>query len=230
MNEPLEQLRRCEAFRGADTPALKALAAGSKLCRFSPRVPVYLASDRADSLCLLVDGRIALGHVNELGKRSWLTFVDPGELFGEQALCSSPVRDQCAESFETSRVLIIPAKVVRQLLSTRAALAASMLEAVGRRMMQTNRRWRRQFYLSNRERLIHVLLDLADQYGSHDGTTIAHNRLVARGSGRVYRKHSRKRLRRNRPSSRRGSDQLIASPARIVPPASLDFARLPGVG
>jgi len=172
VNESLECLQSCVAFARTDEAALKELAAGSELRTFAQRQPVYLASDRADSVYLLISGRIAVGHVNELGKRAWLTFVRPGELFGEQSLFEWPARDQYAAPFQISRVLIIPARVFRPIILACPEFGASMLRLVGERLMQTNRRWTRQFYLSNRERLIHILLDLADQYGSRRGDVI----------------------------------------------------------
>ncbi|MBI2477543.1 MAG: Crp/Fnr family transcriptional regulator [Planctomycetia bacterium] len=172
MNELVSHLKSCAAFAGASTTDIRHLASGSKLRSFATKATIYVPSDTVDALYLLVEGRVAVGQVSPLGKRSWLTFVSVGQLFGEQSLLGWPRREQIAVSFEPSRLLAIPSSNARRVMSESTQFAGAMMQVVGERLAWTSRRWSTQFYLSTRERIIHVLLDLAEQYGtcSDNGT------------------------------------------------------------
>lgn len=172
MDKTLQQLKACAAFSGATIAELRELGSNSRLLTVEPRHPVYLPGDPANSLMLLIQGRIVLGHASEFGKRSWLMFIDPGQLFGEQALLGWPRRDQIAESFEPSQVLAIQSANAQRVMSKSSRFATAMVHVVGERLVRTSRRWSTQFYWSTRERIIHVLLDLSEQYGvySDQGT------------------------------------------------------------
>jgi CRP-like cAMP-binding protein len=99
------------------------------------------------------------------GRQSILCFVNPGEVFGELALFGARNEDEYAETTEISLIVIIPASIMHQLLSASPELSLRISRLVGLRRRRIERRLKNLLFQSNRERLIRLLLELADDYG-----------------------------------------------------------------
>ncbi len=99
------------------------------------------------------------------GKQATLAFVEPGELFGELALVGSAVREERAEAFVDSVVVLIPRHELNHLMETSPELSIGVTKLIGMRRLRIERRLRNLLFRSNRERLGHLLLELAEQYG-----------------------------------------------------------------
>ena len=104
-------------------------------------------------------------HLTAEGKESILAFVEPGELFGEMAMFDAPQRDEFVESIRPSTVVMIPIEEMHHLMTERADVALGITKIVGLRRRRIERRLKNLLFLSNRERLVHLLLDLAEQFG-----------------------------------------------------------------
>jgi CRP-like cAMP-binding protein len=127
---------------------------------------VYLPVERADAVFLLVQGRVKICHITPDGKQSILALIEPGELFGELALYSDgEKRDEYAEAAEDSTVVMIDGTAVHELMQTRADLSLGISKLIGMRRRPIERRLRNLLFLSNRERLTHLLLELVERYG-----------------------------------------------------------------
>jgi len=163
--ESLKFLEQSKAFSNVERPALNQIAESSCILSYPPRRVVYVANEPPESLCVLIRGRVALGHFTRQGKRSWLLFVDAGETFAEQSLLPWPRHEECAETFESSQILRISAHVIRDLLPLYPQLALATIRLLGERLKRTHHRWKTQFFRSTRERLAIILLELSKQYG-----------------------------------------------------------------
>ena len=133
---------------------------------FSRGEPIYLPADEARSVFLLAEGRAKICHLTPEGKQSILAFIDPGELFGELALLDAPQRDEYAEAVERSTVVMIPAAAMQELMERFPNVSLGVTKLFGFRRQRIERRLKNLLFLSNRERLTHLLLELVEQYGS----------------------------------------------------------------
>ncbi len=165
-------LKHCDLFQRLPTDQLVALESRCRLRKFPRGTSVYLPADQADAILLLTEGRIKIGSSNEDGKQTILALIDPGELFGELALTGSTHRDEFAEAAENSSVLLIPKEVMEQLLARNPELAMGITRLIGLRRRRIESRLKYLLFRSNRERLIHLLLELAEQYGVPTATGI----------------------------------------------------------
>ena len=145
MSEKLWYLKQCPLFDRVGSDDVSQVEKAGKARRFPRGEPIYLPAEEASSVLLLVSGRAKICHLTPDGKQSILAFIESGELFGELAILEHGNRDEYAEAVETSVVVMIPADVIQQLLE---------------------RRLKNLLFLSNRERLTHLLLELAEQYGA----------------------------------------------------------------
>lgn len=162
-------LKRCDLFQRLEPAQLHMLESRCRARRFPARTPVYLPADQADAVLLLAEGRVKLGNFTEEGKQTILAFIEPGEIFGELTLVGpndqSSQREEYAETLEKSLILLIPADAVRQLIEDNPHVSLGVTRLFGLRRKRIERRLKYLLFRSNRERLIHVLLELAEQYG-----------------------------------------------------------------
>jgi len=103
------------------------------------------------------------------GKQTILAFIEPGEIFGELNLIdtgsATPSRDEYAETLEKSTILLIPADTMRQLINENPHVSMGITKLFGLRRRRIERRLKYLLFRSNRERLVHLLLELAEQFG-----------------------------------------------------------------
>ena len=168
-------LKNCHLFERLAAEALSKVEIASRVRTFPKKSPIYLPADHAQDVFLLATGRIKLCHVTPDGKQSILAFIDPGELFGELAMLDGGQREEYAEALEKSTVVLIPRVAIEQLMEAHAHLTMGVTKMIGLRRRRIERRLKNLLFLSNRDRLIHLILDLVEQYGktTEDGVALA---------------------------------------------------------
>ena len=165
MSEKLWFLKNCQLFERMAPESLSEVELASRIRNFSKKSPIYLPSDHSNDVFLLASGRIKLCHITPEGKQSILAFIEPGELFGELAVLDGGQREEYAEALEKSTVVLIPRVTIERMMETHADLTMGITKMIGLRRRRIERRLKNLLFLSNRERLIHLILDLAEQYG-----------------------------------------------------------------
>jgi CRP-like cAMP-binding protein len=168
MSEKLWYLKNCPLFEQLSADDLKNVEARSKSRTFARGTPIYLPLDETNSVFLLASGRVKICHLTPDGKQSILAFIEPGELFGELALLEVGPRDEYAESAEKSTIVLIPGEVMQQLMESHAGVTLGVTKLIGMRRRRIEQRLKNLLFLSNRDRLTHLLLELAEQYGTRE--------------------------------------------------------------
>lgn len=172
MSSKLWFLKRCDLFERLTAEDLARIEISSRARTFAKKNPVYLPADSAEDVFLVAEGRIKICHLTPDGKQSILAFVEPGELFGELAIFEGGDRDEYAEAVEDSLIVLIPGAAMRRLMEERSELSLGISKMIGLRRRRIERRLKNLLFLSNRDRLTHLLLELAEQYGRTAGDTI----------------------------------------------------------
>ncbi|MBX3424183.1 MAG: Crp/Fnr family transcriptional regulator [Pirellulales bacterium] len=165
MTERLWYIKSCELFRRLSTAQLAALEARSRTRAFARGSTIYLPQDLADGVLLLAEGRAKIGSYSAEGKQTILAFIDPGEVFGELALMGGEQREEFAEAIEKSLIVAIPRDLMVQLVEENPALSLGVAKLFGMRRLRIERRLKYLLFRSNRDRLIHLVLELAERYG-----------------------------------------------------------------
>jgi CRP-like cAMP-binding protein len=169
MTEKLWFLKRCDLFQRLSPKELERLESRCRAKAFPRNSPVYLPIDQAQSVFLLASGRVKICHSTPEGKQAILALVEPGELFGELAVFDSGARDEYALALEASTVVMIPREEMERLIQEHPVVSMSLTRMMGLRRRRIERRLKNLLFLSNRERLTHLLLELAEQYGRRNG-------------------------------------------------------------
>lgn len=166
MTEKIWHLKKCNLFERLVPEELSRLEARSRAKSFARRSPIYLPNDDAASVLLLTKGRAKLCSLNGDGKQAILAFIEPGELFGELAVLGLPGREEYAEAVEDSTVVQIPGSELEALMQRHPSVSLGLTKLIGLRRRRIERRLQHLLFQSSRQRLVHLLLELAEQYGT----------------------------------------------------------------
>ncbi len=172
MSERLWYLKKCDLFQRLSPEQLSVLELRSRMRQIPRGTPIYLPADSADGVLLLAQGRVKIGSYTEDGKQTILAFIEPGEIFGELALMGSEDREEYAEAVEKSTIILISNEMMQQLLADNPAVSLGITKLFGMRRQRIERRLKYLLFRSNRERLVHLLLELAEQYGQPIGDSV----------------------------------------------------------
>ncbi|KLU07501.1 transcriptional regulator, Crp/Fnr family [Rhodopirellula islandica] len=165
MPQQIWHLKTNELFTKLKPSQLEQLESRCRSRAFSARSPVYLPSQAADCVFLLASGLVKVCNLTSDGKQSILAFVEPGELFGELVLFEAEQREEYVEAVEKSTVVMIPATAIQELMVANHDVSIALTKMIGLRRHRVERRLKNLLFLSNRDRLVHLLLDLAEQFG-----------------------------------------------------------------
>jgi CRP-like cAMP-binding protein len=166
MPQQLWYVRHCSLFQRLNAEQLGRLEQRARMREFPRNSAIYLPSDAADGAFLLGRGRVRICCNTAEGKQAILAFIDPGELFGELALVQGGKREERAEAVVDSTVILLPGDELRRLTEESGALSLGITKLIGWRRTRIERRLRNLLFRSNRERIGHLLLELAEQYGT----------------------------------------------------------------
>lgn len=164
MDDKFWYLKSCDLFAQLTPEQVERLESRARLRKFARGSLIYLPTDRGDSVFLLTSGRVKIYHITSEGKQALLAIIDPGELFGELAMLDAGQREEFAETMEASTVVLIPGDEIRRLMEESPQLSMGVTKLMGLRRRRVERRLKSLLFRSNRERLIHLLLELVEKY------------------------------------------------------------------
>jgi CRP/FNR family transcriptional regulator, cyclic AMP receptor protein len=174
MDDKFWFLKNCGLFERLTASQIELIESRSRTRVFTRGAVIYAPSDEGDSVLLLTAGRVKIYHLTPDGKQALLALIEPGELFGELAVLDGGRREEFAEAMEPSRLVAIPREVIQDLMETQHDVSLGVTKLLGLRRRRLERRLKSLLFRSNRERLVHLLVELLEQYGrpTPDGTLI----------------------------------------------------------
>jgi CRP-like cAMP-binding protein len=125
------------------------------------------AGDRADSLHLILDGRVAVEVASADGDRATLNVLSPGDYFGELSLVNASGdrrRTATVVALELTRTLVVDVDTFDRLRSAQPAFDRLLVTALASRVEQLSGRLLDVLYVGLDRRLHRCLVDLAGVY------------------------------------------------------------------
>lgn len=113
----------------------------------------------------LVEGRIKLSRISRSGRECILELVEPGEIFGESSLLDPGTHECDGVAFDDSRVVALPSRELRQLMTRGPELPLRVAQLVDRRRRRVARRLASLALQDTRGRLASLLVQLCRDYG-----------------------------------------------------------------
>lgn len=124
----VEVLELVPLFRGVDNQDLALLADSCRSLALDPQAAVFEQGTRAETLYILVAGRVAIRYKPYDGEPLTVAEVQPGDVFGWSALLRRPAYSSAAITLESSRVLAISGAGLRRLCRARPQVGAVILD------------------------------------------------------------------------------------------------------
>ncbi len=165
MDDKFWYLKKSDLFERLTPEQIERLESRCKARTLKRGEMIYLPNDISDSVILVSSGRVKVYHITSDGKQALLALVDPGEMFGELAILDASKREEYAEAMESTTLILIPGKEIQKLMDEHPSVSVGVTKLMGFRMRRIERRLKSILFRSNRERLIHLLLELAEKYG-----------------------------------------------------------------
>ena len=160
-------LKNCQLLSRLPQAELERLETNSRAGRFKAGEVIYIPIDRAEAVLVLVSGQVKLCHTTPEGKESILAFIEPGEMFGELCLVGADDREELAIATCASTIVMIPRNALQELMSRHAGLALGVTQLLGFRRLRIERRLKSLLFRSNRDRLLQLLVELAQDHGGN---------------------------------------------------------------
>ena len=158
-------IQNCSLFRWLTPGQLRELHENARIREFPRHSSIYLPTDCSDAAFLVGKGRVRICSSTVDGKQAILSFVEPGEIFGELSVLESAQREDRAEAAMDSTIILLPGTNLRRIMEQSPALTLAVTKLIGMRRRRIERRLRNLLFRSGRDRLVHLLLELSEQYG-----------------------------------------------------------------
>ncbi|MEM6824194.1 MAG: Crp/Fnr family transcriptional regulator [Pseudomonadota bacterium] len=126
-DDRVRTIRGCYLFSGADDQSLAPLARASRIERMSRGTQIFSAGDPADGLRILLEGEIRIWLADAEGRELTLSFLGPGDPFGEIALLDGLPRTANATALEPTRLLFLPSAALESALASEPRLARHII-------------------------------------------------------------------------------------------------------
>ncbi len=134
---------------------------------------IFSEGDTPENLYFLYSGKIKILKEGVIGRFHISRIVKPGEFFGMRAYFAEELCISTAIAVEDSRIIVVPAEIIEQLLAGNRALGRYFLRALARELGNAEKRTITLTQKHVRGRLAETLLLLCDSFGyDNDGATL----------------------------------------------------------
>ena len=172
MGAAIWYLKQCELFEQLSETEAGQLNRRALTRTFKRGAVIYSPTQPGESVMVLASGRVKIKDITVGGRETIMAFIEEGELFGELALMDGDTRQEYAETVDTCQVLVIPREDLLALMETRPDIALSVTKLIGLRRRRIETRLRNLLFLPSRDRMLHILLELAESHGDRTGNRV----------------------------------------------------------
>jgi CRP/FNR family cyclic AMP-dependent transcriptional regulator len=141
---------------------LKAVAAHGVERAFPKNMVLVSEGDTTDSLYVILSGRVRIYASDEDGHEVVFGTQGPGEYFGEMAL-DGEARSASVITLEKSRLLVVPAQQLRELIAANPQFALNVMKKLISRVRTLTANVKSLALMDVYGRVAHLLLELAEQ-------------------------------------------------------------------
>lgn len=158
-------LHRVPLFRKLDEAQLQALACLAAERHFAKGELIILAEAEGDALFVIEEGQVKVSLIHEDGREVILSFLGPGEVFGELALLDAKPRSATVTATASTSLLVLRRADFLHLLLGTPQIAISLLEELAERLRRTDQQLEGLALFNVASRISKTLLRLALERG-----------------------------------------------------------------
>lgn len=161
INLKVSYLREIDLFQDLSPEELRHLSQRAPIKRVPKGTIFYTPEDSAEVLFILKEGRVRLYQLLPDGRTLTLAILEAGAVFGEMVLLGQELHGSFAEALTPCLLCLMSRNDVRALLLGDPRIVLRILEAMGRRLIEAERRLLDLAYRRVPERLALLLAELA---------------------------------------------------------------------
>jgi CRP/FNR family transcriptional regulator len=173
--DTVELLHRVPVFSALGEDELARVAQVAVPRRFEAGEVVFREGDQSDTCYVVRSGHARALREHPDGRSITLARFGPGDIFGELAMFDDERRSATVEAIERTEAIAILGGDMRRLLREHPDIAVKLLQALGRRLRETNERLARQSFQTVQSRVAAVLAQLVAAEraeGAEDGDVL----------------------------------------------------------
>ncbi len=156
----MELLGRVPVFSALAGEELQRVAEVAVPRRFEAGEAVFREGDASDTCYIVRAGRARAVREHADGRSITLANFGPGDIFGELAMFDDERRSATVETLEGTEAIAILGGDMRRLLREHPDIAVKLLQALGRRLRESNERLARQSFQTVQSRVAGVVSQL----------------------------------------------------------------------
>lgn len=172
--EKLNYLSSIEIFRDLSRTDLKEMDRQFTMTTCEPGKIFYMPEETGEVLFLLKRGRVQLYRLSPEGKKIVVATLGPGAVFGEMSLVGQGMYNTFAESADECILCVMSRPDVERLVREKPQVALRIVEALGHRLVETERQLEEIAFKSIPARLAGLLLRLASEARGNEVTGYTH--------------------------------------------------------
>jgi CRP/FNR family transcriptional regulator len=158
--DTVELLGRVPVFSALAGEELQRVAEVAVPRRFEAGEAVFREGDASDTCYIVRAGRARAVREHADGRSITLANFGPGDIFGELAMFDDERRSATVETLEGTEAIAILGGDMRRLLREHPDIAVKLLQALGRRLRESNERLARQSFQTVQSRVAGVVSQL----------------------------------------------------------------------
>jgi CRP/FNR family cyclic AMP-dependent transcriptional regulator len=162
-------LKDLELFSELSERELQDVAALAQVQKLDTDTTVFHEGDPADSIFVVVNGRVKIVTTSTDGKEFILSVLGAGQIFGEMGLLEEAPRSASVSSITDVELLVIKHDDFDHLLKTSPGISRKLMAILSRRLRRANSKMESLAYMDVAGRLARYLLDMAVDHGQRLG-------------------------------------------------------------
>ena len=158
-----------ELFSELNEAELREIAALAQTRSAPTDTTIFHEGDPADSIFLVVGGRVKVVTTSSDGKEFILSVLGAGQVFGEMGLLEAAPRSASVVSITEVELLVIKRDDFDRLLTSSPGISRKLMAILSRRLRRANSKMESLAYMDVAGRLARYLLDMALDHGQRLG-------------------------------------------------------------
>jgi CRP-like cAMP-binding protein len=162
----LQYLSKIEIFRDLNEEEVKEIGRIAVMTTCPPGKIFYTPNESGEVLFILKKGSVQLYRMSAEGRKLIIGKIEAGSIFGEMMLVGQGMYDAFAEALEESLICVMNRRDVEKMLLSKPRVGIRLLEALGRRLQDTEERLEQAMFGDVQSRLAALLVRLHREHGT----------------------------------------------------------------
>ncbi|MEJ2582255.1 MAG: Crp/Fnr family transcriptional regulator [Acidobacteriota bacterium] len=162
-------IKQFELFSELTNDELDEVASLAQIRKIPADTTIFHEGDDADSIFVVVNGRVKIVTTSTDGKEFILTVLGSGQVFGEMGLLETAPRSASVITVTDVELLVIKQDDFDHLLTSNPHISRKLMAILSRRLRRANSKMESLAYMDVAGRLARYLLDMALDHGNRLG-------------------------------------------------------------